>query len=83
MMRRNILRFIERDFAEATPVGLILRDLGMIHEEALNAILLGGLTQQIFVEAVGNGIGNDDMAALVCLCGEASGITLTDHLKES
>ena len=83
MMRRNILRFIERDFAEATPVGLIPGDLGLIHEEALNAILRGGLNQQIFVEAVGNGMGNDDMAAVVCLWGEASGMTVTDHLKES
>lgn len=70
MMRRNIPRFVERDFSGATPVGLILKDLGLIQREALAAgvpLPLGALTQQLFVEAVGRGLGTDDMAALVQL----------------
>ena len=34
MMTRNLPRFISRDFSPATPVGLILKDLGLIHDEA-------------------------------------------------
>src|ERR1051326_154049 len=34
MMTRNLPRFISRDFSPATPIGLILKDLGLIHDEA-------------------------------------------------
>ena len=34
MMTRNMPRFMSRDFSGATPVGLILKDLGLIHDEA-------------------------------------------------
>lgn len=70
MMRRNIPRFVKRDFSGATPVGLILKDLGLIQQEALAAgvpLPLGALTQQLFIEAVGRGLGAEDMAALVHL----------------
>jgi len=80
MMRRNIPRFITRDFSGATPVGLILKDLGLIQQEALAAgvpLLLGGLTQQLFVEAVGKDMGGDDMSALVRLWEQAAGTTVT------
>lgn len=78
MMRRNFPRFIERDFTGVTPVGLILKDLTLVHDEALRAgvpLLLGGLTQQLFVAAVGKGMGNDDMASLIRLWEEAAGMT--------
>jgi 3-hydroxyisobutyrate dehydrogenase-like beta-hydroxyacid dehydrogenase len=80
MMRRNIPRFVQRDFSGATPIGLILKDLGLIQREALAAgvpLPLGALTQQFFVEAVGRGLGNDDMAALVRLWEDPAGTVVT------
>ena len=80
MMRRNIPRFIERDFKAATPVKLILKDLGLIQQEALGAgvpLVLGALTQQLFIEAVAKGMGDDDMAALVRLWEETAGVIVT------
>jgi 3-hydroxyisobutyrate dehydrogenase-like beta-hydroxyacid dehydrogenase len=80
MMRRNIPRFVDRDFSGATPIGLILKDLGLIQREALAASVplpLGALTQQFFVEAVGRGLGNDDMAALVQLWEEPANTIVT------
>jgi 3-hydroxyisobutyrate dehydrogenase-like beta-hydroxyacid dehydrogenase len=80
MMRRNIPRFVERDFSGATPVDLILKDLGLIQHEALAAgvpLPLGALTQQLFVEAVGRGLGSDDMAALVQLWEEPAHTIVT------
>jgi 3-hydroxyisobutyrate dehydrogenase/2-hydroxy-3-oxopropionate reductase len=80
MMRRNIPRFISRDFSGATPVGLILKDLGLIQQEALRArtpLPLGAFTQQFFVEAVGRGMAGDDMSALVRLWEEPAGTVVT------
>lgn len=80
MMRRNIPRFISRDFSGATPVGLILKDLGLIQQEALAAgapLPLGALTQQLFVEAVGRGMASDDMSSLVRLWEEPAGTVVT------
>jgi 3-hydroxyisobutyrate dehydrogenase/2-hydroxy-3-oxopropionate reductase len=80
MMRRNIPRFVERDFSGATPVSLILKDLGLIQHEALAAgvpLPLGALTQQLFVEAVGRGLESDDMAALVQLWEEPANTIVT------
>ncbi|HEX8969668.1 MAG TPA: NAD(P)-dependent oxidoreductase, partial [Chloroflexota bacterium] len=54
MMTRNLPRFMSRDFSPATPVGLILKDLGLIHDEARAGgvpLLLGGLAEQRFSEA--------------------------------
>ncbi len=79
MMTRNIPRFISRDFSGATPVGLILKDLGLIHDEAKAAnvpLLLGALAEQRFVEARARGMNDDDMAALVRLWEEPSGVTV-------
>src|SRR5689334_4347292 len=79
MMTRNLPRFISRDFGPATPVGLILKDLGLIHDEARTAgvpLLLGGLAEQRFSEARARGFGDEDMAALVKLWEEPAGITV-------
>jgi 3-hydroxyisobutyrate dehydrogenase-like beta-hydroxyacid dehydrogenase len=79
MMTRNLPRFISGDFSPATPVSLILKDLGLIHDEARAArtpLLLGALTEQRFLEAVGRDLGGQDMAALVRLAEDAAGITL-------
>jgi 3-hydroxyisobutyrate dehydrogenase/2-hydroxy-3-oxopropionate reductase len=81
MMTRNMPRFISRDFSGATPVGLILKDLGLIHAEARGAgvpLLLGGLAEQRFVEANARGMANEDMAALVKLWEEPAGVTVPE-----
>lgn len=77
MMTRNLPRFISRDFSPATPIGLILKDLGLIHDEARSGgipLLLGGLAEQRFSEANARGFGEEDMAALVKLWEEPAGI---------
>jgi 3-hydroxyisobutyrate dehydrogenase-like beta-hydroxyacid dehydrogenase len=79
MMTRNMPRFMSRDFSPATPVGLILKDLGLIHDEAKNAqvpLLLGALAEQRFLEARARGMGDEDMAALVKLWEEPAGTTV-------
>ncbi len=79
MMTRNMPRFISRDFSGATPVGLLLKDLGLIHDEAKNAdvpLLLGGLAEQRFLEARARGMNDQDMASLVRLWEEPAGVTV-------
>jgi 3-hydroxyisobutyrate dehydrogenase-like beta-hydroxyacid dehydrogenase len=79
MMTRNLPRFISRDFSPATPVGLILKDLGLIHDEARNGgipLLLGALAEQRFSEARARGLADEDMAALVKLWEEPTGVTV-------
>jgi 3-hydroxyisobutyrate dehydrogenase/2-hydroxy-3-oxopropionate reductase len=79
MMTRNMPRFMSRDFSPATPVGLILKDLGLIHDEAKNGgipLLLGALAEQRFSEARARGFGDEDMAALVKLWEEPAGVTV-------
>jgi 3-hydroxyisobutyrate dehydrogenase-like beta-hydroxyacid dehydrogenase len=70
MLSRNVPRFMARDFSPATPVDLILKDLGIIHDEARRCgvpVLLGALAEQRFSEASARGWGGEDMAALVKL----------------
>jgi 3-hydroxyisobutyrate dehydrogenase-like beta-hydroxyacid dehydrogenase len=70
MLARNVPRFLARDFSPATPVDLILKDLGIIHDEARRCgvpLLLGALAEQRFSEASARGWGGEDMAALVKL----------------
>ncbi|MGZ6142798.1 MAG: NAD(P)-dependent oxidoreductase, partial [Myxococcales bacterium] len=77
MMTRHLPRFISRDFAAASSVALILKDLTLIHDEAQRAgvpLLLGGLAEQRFVEAKSRGLGEEDMAALVRLWEDAAGV---------
>jgi 3-hydroxyisobutyrate dehydrogenase-like beta-hydroxyacid dehydrogenase len=79
MMTRNLPRFISRDFSQATSVRLLLKDLGIIHDEAKAArvpLLLGGLAEQRFLEAFARGLADQDMAALVKLWEEAAGVTV-------
>lgn len=79
MMTRNLPRFMSRDFSPATPVGLILKDLGLIHDEAKAGgipLLLGALAEQRFSEASARGFGDEDMAALVKLWEEPAGVSV-------
>src|ERR1700738_2151926 len=76
MMTRNMPRFMSRDFSGATPVNLILKDLGLIHDEARAGgvpLLLGALAEQRFSEARARGMGDEDMAAPVKLGEEPAG----------
>ncbi len=80
MMQRNVPRFIKRDFSPATPVRIILKDLGIIHDVARAAgvpLLLGALAEQRFLEAATRGLAEQDMAALVQLWEGAAGVTVT------
>lgn len=75
MMTRNVPRFISRDFSGASPVSLILKDLGIIHDEAKtngSPVILGGFAEQRFVEAAGRGWNQEDMAAVVKLYEESA-----------
>ncbi|MGI9145710.1 MAG: NAD(P)-dependent oxidoreductase [Chloroflexota bacterium] len=79
MMTRNMPRFMSRDFSGATPVNLILKDLGLIHDEAKTAgvpLLLGALAEQRFSEARARGMGDEDMAALVKLWEDPAGVAV-------
>lgn len=85
MMTRNLPRFISRDFSVATSVRLLLKDLGIIHDEAKAAkvpLLLGALAEQRFLEALGRGFGDEDMAALVKLWEEPAGTTVNRPRKD-
>ena len=76
MLRRHMPRFMARDFTPATPVGLILKDLGLIHDEAKQAgtpLLFGALAEQRFLEASARGMADEDMAALVRFWEEVAG----------
>jgi 3-hydroxyisobutyrate dehydrogenase-like beta-hydroxyacid dehydrogenase len=78
MLTRNLPRFMARDFKPATPVGLILKDLGIIHDEARRTgvpLFLGAIAEQRFSEAAARGWGAEDMAALVKLWEEAASTT--------
>jgi 3-hydroxyisobutyrate dehydrogenase-like beta-hydroxyacid dehydrogenase len=81
MMTRNLPRFISRDFSAATPTRLLLKDLGIIHDEAKAAqvpLLLGALAEQRFLEACGRGFGDEDMAALVKLWEEPARVKVNE-----
>lgn len=84
MMTRNLPRFISRDFSAATSVRLLLKDLGIIHDEAKAAqvpLLLGALAEQRFLEAMGRGFAEEDMASLVKLWEEPAGATVSRPRK--
>lgn len=78
MLVRNVPRFISRDFSGATPVGLILKDLGLIHGEAVGAgtpLLMGGLAEQLFLQASSRNLAGEDMSCLVRLAEAAAGLS--------
>jgi 3-hydroxyisobutyrate dehydrogenase-like beta-hydroxyacid dehydrogenase len=68
MLLRNLPRYIARDFTPATPVGLIAKDLSIIHQEAVAAdvpLLLTGLVEQYYLEAKARRWTEEDMSALL------------------
>ncbi len=77
MLARNLPRFMSRDFEGATPIDLIVKDLGIVHDEARRygvPILLGGITEQRFLEAQVRGWGDKDVASVVRLSEESAGL---------
>ena len=69
MLSRNLPLQIARDWTPTTPVSVILKDLLLIHEFALGQgarLLLGGMSLELYKEAVQLGHGNKDMSAM-CL----------------
>jgi 3-hydroxyisobutyrate dehydrogenase-like beta-hydroxyacid dehydrogenase len=76
MLLRNLPRFTARDFSPATPIGLIAKDLSIIHAEAVQAgvpLLIGGLVEQFYLEAKARGWAGEDMSALVKFWDRQSG----------
>ena len=77
MLNRNTPLIIQRNFAPATSVNLILKDLGLIHDVArqLEArTLLTSLAEEIFKEARALGNGDKDMSATVLTLEQVMGI---------
>lgn len=69
MLGRNLPLQIAQDWTPTTPVGVILKDLHLIHEFAREqgaGLLLGGLSLELYKEAVQPGHGDKDMSAM-CL----------------
>ncbi|MDI3340731.1 MAG: NAD(P)-dependent oxidoreductase [Sphaerobacter sp.] len=68
MLTRGLPLIMERNFVAGTPINLLLKDLGLIHEvgKALDVRLpLGAVAQEIFKEGRALGFGEEDMVALV------------------
>jgi 3-hydroxyisobutyrate dehydrogenase/2-hydroxy-3-oxopropionate reductase len=69
MLQRNLPLQIARSWDPTTPVSVILKDLLLIQEFALDQgarILMGGVALELYKEASGLGHGDKDMSAL-CL----------------
>ena len=84
MMMRNLPRFISRDFKPATTLRLLVKDLGLIHDEAKAAgvpLLLGSVAEQRLIEAAARGLGENDRAAIVQLWEAAAGVTVHEPRK--
>lgn len=77
MLARSLPRFASGDFSAATSVRLLLKDLGLVHDEALAGevpLRLGAMAEQLFSEAGARGHLDDDMAALVRLWPNADAV---------
>jgi 3-hydroxyisobutyrate dehydrogenase-like beta-hydroxyacid dehydrogenase len=82
MLLRNLPRFAARDFSPATPIGLIAKDLSIIHSEAMDAgvpLFLGGLVEQCYLEAKARGWAGEDMSALVKFWDRETGSSASDQ----
>lgn len=67
MLARNLPRFAAADYAAATPVSLIRKDLSLIRGQASevdSSLSLGSVAETLFSDAVETGYGSEDMAAL-------------------
>lgn len=76
MLKRNLPRISAGDFAPATPVRLISKDLLIIAREAAAGevdLRLGALAGDVFAEAGRRGHADEDMSAVVRLWQDADG----------
>jgi len=70
ILARNAPRYVARDFAGAAPIRILLKDIGLILDEADELgieLPLGRRVRQRLVEARDGGLGDEDIAALVKL----------------
>jgi 3-hydroxyisobutyrate dehydrogenase-like beta-hydroxyacid dehydrogenase len=77
MLSRNLPRFIDRDFQPGGTINTLLKDLGIIRQEAERhgaVLLLGSLAEQRFLAARYRGWGQEDLAAVVKLWEEDAGM---------
>jgi 3-hydroxyisobutyrate dehydrogenase-like beta-hydroxyacid dehydrogenase len=68
MFERTVPMVLERRFESATDVRILSKDLQLITrlgKEVSTRLLLGAVAEQIYDEAVGLGLGNNDIASLV------------------
>ncbi len=68
MLNRHVPLILQRKFDPATPVSLILKDLGLIHsfgQELGTRLLLTSTSLELFKEASQLGLGDQDMSAMV------------------
>jgi 3-hydroxyisobutyrate dehydrogenase-like beta-hydroxyacid dehydrogenase len=70
ILARNAPRYVARDFAGAAPIRILLKDIGLINEEARELgipLPLGALVERRLTEARDAGLGDEDIAALIKL----------------
>lgn len=75
MLARNLPRFVGDDYAPATPVSLIAKDLSLIHRQAEDLevpLRMGSTARDIFGDASARSLGGSDMAALYQLWSDQS-----------
>ena len=80
MLNRHVPLMLQRKFDPATPVNLILKDLGLIHvfgQELGVRMLLGAASLELFKEARQLGFGDQDMSAMVQPAERIAGVTVT------
>ena len=68
MFERTVPMVLERKFESATDVRILSKDLNLITrlgKEISARLLLGAIAEQIYDEAVGLGLGNNDIVSLV------------------
>ena len=68
MLNRHVPLMLQRKFDPATPVNLLLKDLGLIHtfgQELGVRLLLTSSSLELFKEARQLGLGDQDMSAMV------------------
>lgn len=70
ILSRNAPRYVARDFAAAAPIRILLKDIGLINDEARELgipLPLGALVERRLIEARDAGLGDEDIAALIKL----------------
>ncbi len=68
MFSRSIPMVLDRQFGSATDVRILAKDMGLITEMAKELpvrLLFGALAEQLYLEGMGLGLGNNDIVSLV------------------